>query len=65
VHEKGHIKDIHACYEKGEPKKYEHAGKTIYNILSCSEGEYVKHVEGCFALGYLQYITVTTNHRRV
>ena len=65
-HEEGHIKDIHVRYEKGEPKKYDQSGpKLKYQIFSCSEDEFVKNIEGAFADGYLQYIIITSNHRRV
>lgn len=65
-HEAGHIKDIHVRYEKGQPKKYDQStSKQRYEIFACSEDEYIKHIEGAFYEGYLQYLIVTSNFRRV
>ena len=63
VHSEGHVRDIHARYEKGEPKKYDQAGR--FEVLTCGEGEYIKSIEGGFWEGYLQYLTIKTNNHRV
>lgn len=64
LHESGHIKDIHAKYEKGEPKKYD-GGKGKYLVLTCGDEEFVKFINGCFYDDYLQYLTVVTSRKRV
>lgn len=64
VHEKGYVKDIHAKYEKGQPKFYHSKSKSCYQSLACRQGEFIKHISGCFSDGYLQCLTVTTSDKR-
>lgn len=58
----GHIKDIHVRYKKGEPKRNKWA--IISNnllCLKCKDGEYIKHISGCFSDGYLQCLSLITS----
>ncbi len=52
-------------YKKGEPTKNKWA-ITNRNILSlkCKEGEYVKHISGCFSDGYLQCLSLITSDKQ-
>ena len=66
LHQDGHIKDIHARYEKGQPQKYGYYGqKCINKQLICEHGQYIKHISGCFSEQYLQCLAVVTSGKRL